>query len=259
MVTYAVLGATGQTGSEIVEALLPTPAHLNIYARSLDRLYTMHSDLITAANVTLFIGDLEDNKLLTACVEDADIVLSTVAQNRNEPGCSFAQRTSWAMIQALKPKRTTGNCPVVVFLASAGIDPNVPLNKIFPRNIAHCVLYHVYTDLERSIELLQSHPWIPLVIAAAGGLVHDEPRGIELTGKTETSSKLLSYADLARGMIQMGDEDGEKWSGRWVGMIASQGKPIKGNPLALLRYLLPNLLAMICPPLWWLGRNWWAT
>jgi hypothetical protein len=60
MTTYAILGATGQTGSEIVKALLPTSAHLNIYARSQARLEAQFPHISTAPNVALFIGDLSD-------------------------------------------------------------------------------------------------------------------------------------------------------------------------------------------------------
>ena len=257
--TYAVLGATGQTGSEIVRHLRREPfTHLNVYARSASRLQSMHPGLAEASNVTLFIGDLNDQDLMVSCLSTADVVLSAVAQNRNEPGCSIAQRTALAIIKALDATRASGRTiPTVVFLASGGVDPvSTAKTNVVARKIFHWILYHVYTDLERSIELFRENPWVPLVIAAAGGLVHGTSHEIELTNDIVTISPLLSYPDLAQGMIHMGNE-GEKWNGQFVGIIANGGKPIKGNPLALLRYLLPNLLAMVCPPLWWFGKDWW--
>ena len=255
--TYAVLGATGQTGSEIVKALLPTPAHLNIYARSASRLEAMHPGLSEASNVTFFIGDLADEALIAACLADADIILSAVAQNRNEPGCSIAQRAALAIIKALDTRRRSNNVPTVVFLASGGVDPgNKAKMPWLARKFGTWMLYHIYADLDASIKLFEANSWVPLVIAAAGALVHDIPRGVQLTNDVFTASPLLSYPDLARGMIQMGEE-GDKWRGQYVGIIANEGRPIGGNPLALLRYLLPNMLAMICPPLWWLGKDWW--
>lgn len=257
--TYAILGATGQTGSEIVRHLLDDPtSHLNIYARSASRLETMHPGLTNLPNVSLFIGQLDDKQLMASCLAKADVVLSAVAQNRNEPGCSIAQRTALAIIEALDGLRTSNRpIPTVVFLASGGVDPvSTAKSHVVMRKVMHWVLYHVYTDLERSIELFRENPWVPLVIAAAGGLVHSTSHTIELTNDIIRISQLLSYSDLAQGMIRMGNE-GEKWNGQFVGIIANEGGPIKANPLALFRYLLPNLLAMVCPPLWWLGKDYW--
>lgn len=251
---YAILGATGQTGSEIVKLLLPTSAHLNVYARDAARLEAKHPGLQSAANVTTFIGDLSDTALLSSCLAGCDVVLSTVAQNQNEPGCSIAQRTAQALITALESRKE--NCPTVVFLASFSVDPSRAANHTFAGRALHAVLNNVYSDLEHAIVLLQQHPWIPLVVAAPGGLVHDAPHTVELTADTALASPLTGYADLAKGMVMMGDE-GSKWKGEYVGMVVNGGKPIEANPAALMRYLLPNVLAMVCPPLWRAGRNYW--
>jgi len=255
MPTYAVLGATGQTGGELLKLLLSKSAHVNIYARSKSKLETKFPGIADAPNVTLFIGNLSDTALLSKCLDGVDVVLSAVAQNRNEPGCSVAQETAYAIIQALKPKQLA-KIPTVVFLGSGSIDPDNIENKRPLGRLLHWILYHVYTDLEKAVELLKSNPSIPLVIAAPGALVHDVPHSVELVGQFDKSSGVLAYADLAQAMIMMGDE-GKQWRGRYVGILVNQGRPIKGNPAALLRYLLPNLLAMVCPPLWRLGKDYW--
>jgi hypothetical protein len=258
MTTYAILGATGQTGSEIVRALLPTSAHLNIYARSLSRLESQFPSLATSSNVTLFIGDLSDTAVLTACLSTADVVFSAVATNQNQPGLSIAQQTALAIVRALEPRRT-GQCPTVVFLSSGAIHPFQKAKTgiaQMPRWAMHWVISHVYDDLEKGIELLEANPWIPLVVASASGLVHDVAHPVVLTDVLDDMSQLISYADLARGMIMMGDE-GSRWRGKHVGLSVNDGQPIGGNPALLMRYLLPNLLAMVCPPLWWLGKDYW--
>jgi hypothetical protein len=237
MPTYAILGATGQTGSEIVTLLLPTTNHLNIYVRSKAKLISQFPGIDNAQNVTLFVGELHNTTVLNECIADADVILSTVAQNRNEPGCSIAQRSAFAIIQALEPKRSSGKCPTVVFI--------------------HWVLHHIYDDLEAAVRLFQVNPWIPLVIACPGGLIHQQtPHSVELTTDITKASPFQSYVDLAKGMIEMG-EQGEKLNGKYVSMTVNEGKAIGGNPAALLRYLLPNFLASVCPPLWWLGKNFW--
>jgi len=256
--TYAILGATGQTGSEIVKALLPTSAHLNIYARSLPRLQAQFPSIQSAPNVTLFIGDLSNKDLLASCLSNADVVFSSVAQNRNEPGLSVAQQTALAIIQALEPRRSTERLPTVVFLSSGAVmpDKNAEQNNTFAQRLVHWCIYWVYTDLEKSFELFKANPWVPVIIAAASALVHGTGHEVKLVDDKEAASLLITYTDLATGMIMMGDE-GERWHGKHVAMWVNGGKKIGGNPAALLRYLVPNLLAMVCPPVWWLFESYW--
>lgn len=257
MPTYAILGATGQTGTQIVKYLLPTTNHLNIYVRSQAKLISQFPEIDNAENVTLFVGELHNTTILNECIANADVILSTVAQNRNEPGCSIAQRSAFAIIQALESKRSAGKCPTVVFLASGAIDPHNPHRNELSYRFIHWVLHHIYDDLEAAVRLFQVNPWIPLVIACASGLIHqDTPHSVELTTDITKASQLQSYSDLAKGMIDMGKQ-GEVVHGNYVSMIVNEGKPIGGNPAALLRYLLPNLLASVCPPLWWLGKDLW--
>jgi putative NADH-flavin reductase len=257
--TYAVLGATGQTGYGITKALLPSKAHLNIYARSLTRLESRFPSIQSAPNVTLFIGDLSNTELFTSCLSKADVVLSTVAQNRNEPGLSVAQQTALAIIQALEPRRSDPNSlPTVVFLSSGAVmpDKNAERNDTFAQRLVHWCIYWVYTDLEKSFELFKANPWVPVIIAAASALVHGTEHDVQLVDDKEGASMIISYADLAKGMIMMGDE-GERWHGKHVAMWVNGGQKISGNPAALLRYLIPNLLAMVCPPLWRLFESYW--
>jgi hypothetical protein len=254
MPTYAILGATGQTGSELLTQLIPTSAQLNIYARSSSKLALAHPNL--PSNVTPFIGDLSNTTLLQACIQNADIIFSTVAQNQNEPGCSIAQQTALALIKALEPRRLTGDCPTVIFLASGAVDPAHQAKQGIFFNVFYTFLIHIYTDLEKAIKLLQANPWIPVIIACPGGLVHDTLHKVELVGDQSMASGLLSYKDLAAGMRQMADDPG-RWEGKYVGMRVNEGEKIGGNPASLLRYLLPNILGTYAPFLWRLGRGWW--
>jgi hypothetical protein len=257
MPTYAILGATGQTGSEIVTLLLPTTNHLNIYVRSKAKLISQFPEIDSAQNVTLFVGELHNTTVLNECIADADVILSTVAQNRNEPGCSIAQRSAFAIIQALEQKRSSGTCPTVVFLASGAIDTNNPNRNDLSYRFIHWGLHHIYDDLEAAVRLFQVNPWIPLIIACPGGLIHQQtPHSVELTTDITKASPFQSYVDLAKGMIEMGEQV-ERLNGKYVSMTVNEGRTIGGNPAALLKYLLPNFLASVCPPLWWLGKNFW--
>lgn len=150
--------------------------------------------------------------------------------------------------------RTERRLPTVVFLFSSSLNPRCS-------GIGHWLLYHTlvhdYGDLEKAIAYLRTHEWIPLVIAViaeVGGIVHDRASGVTLTD--QQGSPLISYPDVAQAMVLMEEDD--KWIGKAVGMVVNEGRPIEANGAALLRYLLPNLLATLCPPLWRLGRNYWA-
>ena len=164
-----------------------------------------------------------------------------------------------SIVQALGPYRSPVDgkpCPTLVFLASASLHPaNTAITKL-PASLLYWTLHHVYDDLKAAIKLLEANPWIPLVIASPGALIHGSVHDVELTEDLYHASDLLSYADLAKGMIAMGASEGGDWRGKHVAMRVNHGEQIKGNPAALLRYLLPNLLGSLCPPLWRLGRDW---
>ncbi len=271
MPVYAILGATGQTGSEVVNYLLPTENKLHIYARSSTRLTSKHPSLSSSSSskVNIFIGDLSDEKLLAECLEGVDVIFSTVAQNQNEPGCTIARRTAGAIVKALESNNNKSGSvsvsvsvskgkkryPAVIFLSSAGIDPRRPGGYF--DILLHFTLRHVYGDLEEAIIYLQSIDWLPIIVASPGALIHvEEEHQVTLT-EDMVDDNVMSYKDLAKGMVMMAEDD-EKWVGKRVGMVVNSGKPIGGNPAALLRYLLPNLLVSVCPPLWRLGRDWVA-
>jgi hypothetical protein len=117
------------------------------------------------------------------------------------------------------------------------------------------VLHHIYDDLKAAIKLLHANPWVPLVIASASGLAHDsKDYPVELTEDLTRVAPLQSYASLDKVMIAMGDE-ADRWTSKYVAMRVNDGKPVGWNRLALLRYLLPNLLASLCPPLWVLAGS----
>jgi hypothetical protein len=98
---------------------------------------------------------------------------------------------------------------------------------------------------------------ICLVVASASALAHDpKDYPVKLTDDTNKALPMQSYASLAKEMIAMGTD--EAWHSKGVTMAVNEGKQIAGSPVASIRYLLPNLLASICSPLWrLLGKDWW--
>lgn len=236
MPTYAILGATGQTGSELVKLLLPFEDNtLHLYARSRDRLVSQQPLLNDAKNARLFIGDLGDAQNLDACLEGVDAVFSAVAQNSNEPGCDIAQRTAQALVASFeRSEGKSERCPRLVFLSSGAVDPRSTQPWLL-----HQANYYVYRDLEIAVAYLRERPWIPLAVANPGGLVHAPSVDVELTleplGAPGGGSSMCPYPDLARGMVMMSEE--EKWIDQEVGIgLIMQGPVPATAGLALIRF-----------------------
>ena len=107
MPTYAILGATGSTGSSLVSYLheRPDKVRINLYARSASKLESLHPYIKGTENVKSFVGDLSRADLLKDCLRDVDVIFSTVAQDINEPGCSTVQLTTHSIVSALETLR----------------------------------------------------------------------------------------------------------------------------------------------------------
>ncbi len=211
----------------------------------------MHPYVKTADNIQSFVGDLSSADLLKNCLRNVDVIFSAVAQNVNEPGCSIAQRTAHSIVSALEALRkeegSSFKCPILVFLSSASLNPTFSGPQ--PR-LLHWVLqrgcYYVYGDLRKSIAYLKEQPWIPLITAEPPALTNDISRGYELSLGEVTPG--ISYDDLARGMVQMAEEDGHKWVGKGVGVKATGN--VKINYLPLIWYLVSGLIAYFSPAAW---------
>lgn len=212
----------------------------------------LHPYVKAADNIQNFVGDLSSADLFKDCLRNVDVIFSAVAQNYNEPGCSIARRTAHSIVFALEALRKEGGssfkCPILVFLSSASLNPT--FSEATPW-LAHWVLergcYYVYGDLRESIKYLKEHSWIPLITAEPPGLTNDISRGYELS--PDEFSPLISYDDLARGMVQMAEEEGgHKWVGKGVGLKAT-GK-VKIHVLHLIWYLIVGLITYYSPAAW---------
>ena len=94
-------------------------------------------------------------------------------------------------------------------------------------------------------------------MAEPPGLVHDIPRGFELRRKTmDGPTPLLSYADLARAMVDMVEGPGgpEEWVGKGVG-ICGTSKDVKKDVLPLIKLQITGLIAYFFPGLFKLGNG----
>ncbi len=140
------------------------------------------------------------------------------------------------------------------------------LNPVFEKRMPRYLVFlgtrggsFVYDDLKKAQAFLKSQKdWLSVSFWQPGPIVHDIPRGYELT-LTEGSDN-ISYADLARGCVQIVEEDGgRKWTNQGVGFIALGGKSVKPLPLSTAVILMQGLFAHYFPWTWQMGRNhnWW--
>ena len=275
MPTYAILGATGSTGSSLLRYLLErplpnsiTPLKINVYARSLSKIPASHR---SSPNIHFFTGDLSASTL-QLCLKDADIIFQCLAQNNSEPGCSIAQRAAHAIVEALESiqwdtsssadggEKEKFKCPVVVFLSSATINPIFAAEV--PR-LLHWVLergnYHVYADLRKAFAYLEEQaPWIPLIRVEPGALVRDIPRGFKLCEHSlDSPTPFLSYDDLSRAMVtivERKDSGTERWIGKGVG-VCGVTEDVRKDVLPLIKFQLTGLLAYFLPSVWYMGRG----
>ncbi|KAJ6120533.1 hypothetical protein N7523_004813 [Penicillium sp. IBT 18751x] len=274
MKSYAILGGTGSTGSSIISQLLQDErVQLNIYARSAQRLSEKLPELASNPRAKLYIGSLDDIELLANCLEGVDAAFFTVATNLNIPHCSIAQQTAHAVVSALEIVRSrmtkrngktkrSWECPSLIFLSSAGINPKLMAHESWIFNFAvsrGC--YWIYLDLSLAADFLQSHDWLSLVFIQPEALVHDCAFGVRLDEEGATSR--CSYADLASAMIlaaegkqESGDLHGEKsrWIGKCVGVSSLGGGKVKAAT-ENLNYVIPGFVGYFSPALWDICRK----
>ncbi|MEK6294304.1 MAG: NAD(P)H-binding protein [Paraburkholderia tropica] len=73
--TIALFGATGPTGTHIIEEALKQGYNLSVYARDAKKLE------VFAGRVGIVIGDLQDRNAIAKCISGADAVISALGPN----------------------------------------------------------------------------------------------------------------------------------------------------------------------------------
>lgn len=234
MPTYAILGATGQVGSSILDTLLQsstkhpeTKIHINVFVRSKQKLLSMRPALASASNTSFYEGQLSDTTLLASCIRNTRAVFLCIAAQDNVPHCSIAQEQARAVLAALElnkneldPEDSDSNSdntattppPKLIILSSASLEPHLmsDLPSTFVP-IMHAAASWVYADLRLAETHLRTHAPsnLELIFIKPGGLVHDKPVGHRLSTKRQQT--FLSFADLGAGMVEAADSPAGMW------------------------------------------------
>ncbi|KAK4995389.1 hypothetical protein LTR66_004782 [Elasticomyces elasticus] len=245
--SYAVLGATGKTGQALLRVLSQSPdKEIHAYCRSKSRLLRLSPDLMSNPNLRVVEGNLKDVALIADCIAGTRAVFLTVAMSSNMPGCTIAIDTARIVVAAIERLHTKP--PHLIMLSSASLDEK--LCHDVPRPIHWLLLAcvsHVYKDLVKAEEYLRSQgDSITTTFVKPGGLVHDAQKGRELS--TERAQTFLSFLDLAAGMIEIADEDGDKWDMKSVSVLPT-AKNVKIEWKAPI-YLVKGLFFHFFPSLY---------
>ena len=258
MPSYAILGATGATGSSLLTLLVKSSdTTINAYVRSKSRLLARFPDLSSNASVHIFEGNIFDITLMASCISGVDAVFAVVATNDNIPGLRVAQDTAETIVAAMSQLRSpdaTVKLPQILFLSSASLNP--VLNRHQPAFL-HWLLMtacsNVYEDLEHAESYLRnqrSHlDWLRVTFIQPGGLVEDEQKGHTISW--EGTKPFISYLDLAAGMIEIAENGGYDWKGVCVVPTGEKVKFERKIPGRLLRGLAWHFI----PGLYRVGKS----
>ena len=237
MPTYALLGATGATGSSVLRYLLAEPPKnlkLNILIRSKSKLLKLFPKIeeTAAFETNIFQGTSTDAAAMERCLTGVHVVLMCVGTNESHPRNTLMYDTAASLVDALKTvQKTTGDdyrTPSVLWLRAAPVNPIFCAQMPAPvRFITWSCLYFAYVGDEKSSSLLESASkespgLLHTIMVDPPGLVDAD--GTERTGYklvvTEVLGSVLSYADLGAAFCELAERR-EEFDGKAVGVSAT--------------------------------------
>lgn len=258
MPIYALLGATGSTGSAIVRKLLASPPDdltLNIYVRSRSKLLTLLPTLQDQSSFKVNITEapLTDSAAMQTCLCGADVIFSCVASNVSAPDSHPSEDAARAITEALSALRSASPdkyaTPTVLVLSSASL--NKRMSAKYPylmKSLLMFALHYCYSDVGAGNDILLSHSrpedaeaglLLPIFVTP-GGLM--DPDGTEETGYelSEEEGTMVSYADLGAGMVELAAKRESYW---FKSVAVNATGPLKTTPGVLVGYLGRGILS----------------
>lgn len=261
MATYAVLGATGNCGTALIESLLRSSpeARIHAFCRNKSKLLRLLPDLETEpSKVDIFEGGIHDDDLLRSCIRGCHAVFLAISTNDNVPGCRMAQDTAAAVLRALdididskdETKLEPRAMPKLVLLSSATLDDQLSCNT--PPLVRWILLKsasHVYDDLRQAERLLRAHQdVVSTIFIKPGGLsVERTSYGHALSLREEKSP--LTYVDLANAMVEAADDPDGRYDMRNVGVVYTEGPAgfPSGAPMCIAMGLVRHFAPWLHP------------
>ncbi|KAK5126068.1 hypothetical protein LTR85_011423 [Meristemomyces frigidus] len=237
MPTYALLGATGATGSAVLRFLLEQPPKdltLKILVRNKAKLDKAFPGLENsdAFPVSVIEGTPSDAGALQRSLKGASVVFMCIATNESKRGTSVAYDTTAAITNALqilrKDQGASYTKPTILQLRTASLnDTFVAHYSWLQYNAVWFCLYYCYADLDRAAKLLQATaaetPELLDYIFVDPPALHDADgttrTGHELVTDREGTSS-VNYADLGAAFCEIAEKR-DRFKGRGVGVSAT--------------------------------------
>ncbi|EXJ66426.1 uncharacterized protein A1O5_10578 [Cladophialophora psammophila CBS 110553] len=251
--TIAILGATGKTGREVLQRLLPLQdVNIRIYVRSATKLVDLFPSLPSHPRVSIFQGPLGDVENMCKCLNGAERVVFTLGENDNRPGVSVIEdgaRTVIAALEALRGDKQDWQRPRVLLLSSATWNPT--LAAVRPAVIHWAIktaFVHPYADLRRGQAVfLAASPLVSVVLVQPNGLIEDEPSGHEIN--IDRATLTVTYGDLGAAFVDLAC-DREFDALPAVGVSSKNGdNGLKYGPILGYR-IIRGLCATYIPGFW---------
>ncbi|KAK0862482.1 hypothetical protein LTR87_016566 [Friedmanniomyces endolithicus] len=179
MASFAVLGATGSTGSSITKVLLQQEkVSIHVLVRSKAKLFQTIPGIESDPRLQVFEGNIVNIDVLTECIRGTKAVFLAVAINDNMPGCTIAMDTARSVVAALERLKQE----------------------------------------KPDYELPRLEYWgVKSVFIKPGGLVHDDQKGHELS--VDKQQTFLSFLDLAAGMVEAAQAEDGRWDTKDVSVV----------------------------------------
>lgn len=216
MPCYAILGATGKTGSSVLQILSKDPAvEIHALVRSKAKLMQQDPSLEAHPGTKIFEGSLDNTEVLTACITGTDAIFQTIAVTDNVPNCTIATDTARSLVlafQRLRDSDKTVRLPRLVVLSSQSTEEYLCRDTPWLLHlVATTAFSNIYQDLHTAEAYLRSQSdWLSVTFIKPGGLSRDVQRGHRLS--TEQGCEIfVSFLDLAAGMIEVAATEGDKW------------------------------------------------
>ncbi|EPE63463.1 NAD dependent epimerase/dehydratase family protein [Exiguobacterium sp. S17] len=108
-----VLGATGRTGHQFIDQAIEHGHHVTAFVRE-------QKKLIPTPQLEIIEGDVTDSSALTDALKGHDAVISCLGTDLSDP--DFLASVTDALVPAMKANDVTR----ILYLASAGIDKEIP-------------------------------------------------------------------------------------------------------------------------------------
>lgn len=267
MPTYAVLGATGNTGTALIQIILRSPDNqVHAFCRDKAKLSRLLPEAVTNPHLHIYEGTIDNIPVLASCIRATRAIFLVTSTNDNVPGFRVGQDLAANVLVALRENlkhqplitettttaaTATATTPKLILLSSATIDPLLSRNTPY---LLHRILLwsasNVYHDLRQTEALLRAEEdWVKTVFIKPGALSVDIQRGHALSLTDESSP--LSYLDLAAAMLEAADDEGGGYDLRNVGVVnvAGRAKFPRGTALCILtglvRHFFPSLHAWL--------------